>query len=107
MAELLAIGPLVNLGIYLVQWACKKRNAKAKDKEHNHESNELVNSIDTLVEFVRERADYIRQLQQHLETRSGSLGISHSEMVLLDRILGERNLSSSSGSRNYPGQQET
>jgi hypothetical protein len=107
MAELLVIGPLANLGIYLIQWACKKRKAKAENKEHNHESKELMNSIDSLVEFVQERAGYIRQLQRDLEMRSGSLGISHYEMILSDRTLGERNLSSSSGSGNDPGQQET
>jgi hypothetical protein len=89
MAELLVIGPLANLGLYLIQWACKKRKAKAQDKEHDHESKELVNSIDSLVEFVRERGDYIRKLQRDLEMRSGSLGISRYEMVLPDRILGE------------------
>jgi hypothetical protein len=76
MAELLVIGPLANLGLYLIQWACKKRKAKAQDKEHDHESKELVNSIDSLVEFVRERGDYVRKLQRDLEMRSGSLGIT-------------------------------
>jgi hypothetical protein len=81
MAEALVIGPLVNLGIYLAQWVLKKRNAKLQDKEHSHESIELVNSVEVLARFLQQKADFIRQFQRELQIQSGSLGNMLSKSV--------------------------
>jgi hypothetical protein len=65
MAEVFIIGPLVNLGIYLTQWAYRKYKAKQVDKEHTRETNDLLATVNSLAIFVQEKASVLTQLQQN------------------------------------------
>jgi hypothetical protein len=77
MAELLIIGPLGNLAIYLTQWAWKKYHGKARDKENDRESRELVETVKALASFVSDKAITIQQYNAQFAVRSNSLGTYH------------------------------
>ena len=76
MAETYIVGPLVSMGVYLGRWACKKWREHEKDKQHDSEARAFIASVNALANFVLEKAEVIKQLQQEVGIRTASLGCS-------------------------------
>jgi len=73
MAELVLIGPLANIGIYLTKWLWKKWKEQSEKGEHTNECQLLLQSIDSLSVFIGERLSYLEQLRLDLGLPSDTL----------------------------------
>jgi hypothetical protein len=75
MAEVI-VGPLVSLAIYLGTWINKKRKRRIINKENVSEATALVNAVNSLAGFVKEKVDAIHNYSSRNGFPYGSFGLS-------------------------------
>ena len=75
MAELLVIGPLVNVGIFLTTWAVNKWKSNRLRRDTRRETDDLASAVNTLGAFMQEKATVIADFERIFEIRPSSLGI--------------------------------